>query len=217
MRAIAEQTGGAAFHNRNDIATAIGEALDDGRVSYTLGFYRSAGGRASEIRHLEVRVRQPGIALRYRTSYQTEAPLPVNTMADLARALYGPLEAVDVPLKATATRLQDRLDVHVVADLVSLELAQNNDHRTGKIEIVARFLAADGKPAGAVVSQTLNLNLRPATYDVALRQGIAYHNVLKVPPKAVELRLLFANPAARKTGTLTIPLSEVSKSEAKSP
>jgi hypothetical protein len=54
-----------------------------------------------------------------------------------------------------------------------------------------------------VASQTLNLNLGQTP------QGLGYHNDLKIPLKAVELRLLFANPDFRKIGTLTIPLSEV--------
>jgi len=41
MRVIAEQTGGIAYYQRNDIDVAIREAMDDGRVSYTLGFYES--------------------------------------------------------------------------------------------------------------------------------------------------------------------------------
>jgi len=41
MDGIAALTGGVASYLRNDIHVAIREAIDDGRVSYTLGFYPS--------------------------------------------------------------------------------------------------------------------------------------------------------------------------------
>src|ERR1035441_6631543 len=46
MGGIAALTGGVASYLRNDIDVAIREAIDDGRVSYTLGFYPSGGDRA---------------------------------------------------------------------------------------------------------------------------------------------------------------------------
>ena len=113
-------------------------------------------------------------------------------------------------MKATVTRAQDRLNVQALLDAASLDLTPDRGLWRGTIEIVARFTTADGIVAGDVFSQTMTLNLRQATYDAALRDGLACHNVeLKIPVKAVELRLLFANPATGKIGTLTIPLSEV--------
>jgi len=66
-----------------------------------------------------------------------------------------------------------------------------------------------------VFSETMTLNLRQATYDAAVRSGLPYHRVeLKVPAKAVELKLLVASPASGKIGTLTIPLSDIEGSVA---
>jgi hypothetical protein len=42
-----------------------------------------------------------------------------------------------------------------------------------------------------------------------MRSGLPYRNGLKIPAKAVQFKVLFANLAAGKIGTLTIPLSEV--------
>jgi hypothetical protein len=75
---------------------------------------------------------------------------------------------------------------------------------------VARFITADGVVAANVFHQTVTLNLRQGTYDAAVRDGFAWHNEFVIPAKAVELKLLFANPASGKIGTLTIPLAEVS-------
>ncbi len=217
MDAIAAQTGGVAYYLRNDLDVAMREAMDDGRVSYTLGFYQSGDDRAPQIHQLAVHVSRPGVALRYRTSYQTQGTQPVSaaTKADLAKALGRPVNATAIPIKASVTRTQDRLNVQATLDVEGLDLApnrnrQNENRWTGKIEVVARFTTADGIVAGDVFSQTMTLNLRQTTYDAAVQDGLPYRNIeLKVPNKAVELRLLFANLATGKIGTLTIPLSEV--------
>jgi VWFA-related protein len=202
LKNIAAQTGGIAYDMRNDIDVAIREAVDDGRIGYTLGFYQSGYDLSNPFDQLEVRVSRPGVTLRY---YRAQAPRPASasTIADLVQALNQPIDVTAIPIKATATRLQDRLNLKAVVDVDSLELTPSQDRWKGRVEIVARFTAADGSPVGAVASQTLNLNLRQTPQD------LGYHNDLQIPAKAVEIRLLFANPDSRKIGTLTIPLSEV--------
>jgi hypothetical protein len=39
MKILAERTGGKAFYGTNDLSDAIRRAIDDSRVTYTLGFY----------------------------------------------------------------------------------------------------------------------------------------------------------------------------------
>jgi VWFA-related protein len=217
LLAIAKQTGGVAYYLRNDLDVAMREAMEDGRTSYTLGFYASGDDRAPQVHQLTARVNRSGVTLRYRTSYQTEAPrmVSVTTKADLAKALDQPVDASAIPVKASITRTKDRLNLETMLDVENLGLAFDRGLWTGKIEAVARFATADGIVAGDVFSETVTLSLRQSTYDAAVRTGLAYHKLeLKIPDKAAELKLLFANPASGKIGTLTVPLSAV---EVKSP
>jgi hypothetical protein len=211
MDDIAALTGGVAYYLRNDLDVAIREAMDDGRVSYTLGFYPSGDDRAAQVHRLAVKVSWPGVALRYRTSYETEAPRPVSgaTKTDLLRALNRPIDATAIPIKASVTRAHDRLNLEAMLDAASLDLAPEQSLWTGKIEVVGRFTTAGGTVAGDPFAQTLTLNFNQSTYDTAMRFGLAYNKELKIPARAVELKLLFANPASGKIGTLTIPLSKV--------
>jgi hypothetical protein len=215
MNAIAALTGGVAY-GRDDVDAAFRQAMDDRRVGYTLGFYPPGDKCASAIHRLTVRARRPGMVLRYRASNQTECSPSVaaDPKAELVKALSRPFDASTIPIKASVTRAQDRLNLLAVLDLPSLELTLSRDRWKGRIEIIARFAAADGSQAGELVSQTLSSNLPQETYDAALPQGVAYHIELKIPPKAVELKLMVANLAAGKTGTLTIPLSQIEASAA---
>ena len=57
-----------AYVDRDDLDVAIGDALNDGRVSYTLGFYRPDENRNAAVHRIEVRT-SCEVILRYRTSY----------------------------------------------------------------------------------------------------------------------------------------------------
>jgi VWFA-related protein len=212
MDFIAAITGGIAYYHRNDVDIAIREAMDDGRVSYTLGFYPSGNDddRASEVHRLMVKVSRSGVELRYAPSYQPRTPIPAAvTTADLLQALNGPIDATAIPVRASVTRMQDRLNLEAVLGVESLDLVPVQNLWTGKIEVVARFTTADGIVASDAFAQTLTLNLTQTSWDTAIHRGLAYHHELKIPARAVELKLLFANPASGKIGTLTIPLSKL--------
>jgi len=185
--------------------------MDDGRGSYTLGFYQSGDVSQFGVHRLAVRVGRPGVALRYRTSYQAEPPHPPSTdpVADLVQALNRPVDSSAIPARASVTMTQDRLNVQATLDVENLDLVRERDLWTGRVDVLARFTTADGIVAVGVFHQTLTLNLRQGTYDAAVRDGFAWQNAFTIPAKAAELKLLFANPASGKIGTLTIPLAQV--------
>lgn len=210
MNAIATATGGLAYYNRNDIDAAIREAIDDGRVTYTLGFYQSGGDSPSRIHQLTVKVSRPAVTLRYRTSYQIGAPkLQAATAAELIAALHRPANETAIPFQVSASRRGDELNLEIKLDAASLDLVQQDGRWTARIESLAQFMTAEGKAAGTEDPLTMTLKLRQATYDTALKDGLLYRRKLGIPPGAVELRLLFANLSADKIGTFAIPLSEI--------
>jgi VWFA-related protein len=212
MDTIAAVTGGRAFYGRNDIHVAIREAMDDGRVGYTLGFYPSVTGDGPEKPHkLTVRVTRPGLTLRYSTAYVVDPPLAttVNPATNLRKALDRPIDATAIPIEVTVSRTREILKVDAHFDVESLDLTPENGRWTGRIEAAARFMTADALIASDAVAQTLVVNLSQTAWDAALRDGLEYHTELPIPPKAAELKLLFSNVASGRVGTLTIHLARV--------
>jgi VWFA-related protein len=211
LQALAANTGGRAYYCRHDLDAAIGEAMEDGHVSYTLGFYQSGDVSQTSVHQLSVRVSRPGITLRYRTTYKAEPPHPPYTdpAADLVQALNRPVDSSTISVGASVTPTRDGLNLEARLDVENLDLTPEENLWKGRIEVLARFVTADGIVASDVFHQTVTMNLRQATYDAAVRDGLAYHTEFKVPAKAVELKLLFANPASGKIGTLTIPLAQI--------
>ncbi|HEX4276532.1 MAG TPA: VWA domain-containing protein [Bryobacteraceae bacterium] len=218
MDAIAAITGGVAYYRRNDIQVAMREAMDDGRVSYALGFYPSIDDDGPPKPHrLLVKTTRPGITLRYRTVYEKEPPTPAsdNPVADLVGALNRPIDATAISIDAAVTKQSGRLRVEAKLGVESLYLVSDQGLRTGRIEVVARFITADGVIAAEPVARALVLNLSPPVWDTAVREGLSYSTELPIPPRAVELKLMFANVASDRIGTLTVPLARVKAGSAK--
>ncbi len=238
LRALAAATGGVAYFDRDDLDVAIREAIDDGRSNYTLGFYPTGDDDSvSRAHQIAVRITRPGVTLRYRNIYQAE-PLrkPASAKAaDLVQAMYSPVDALAIPIQASAKRVEDqtnqtgvsrnrgnqtqvngeRLSFDTALDVTSLDLAPIQNRWAGNLEVVAVFMAADGRTVGArpALDQTVKLNLSQPTYEAATQRGVLYHNEVKIPANAVEFKILIANIATGKIGTVTIPLSEVGPAE----
>ncbi len=218
IRALAALTGGIAYVDRDDLDVAIREALNDGRISYTLGFYRPDENRNATLHRIEVRTGREGVVLRYRTTYSAEAPQPkrANPVQALVDALDRPVNATAIAMMAAATRSGNKLVLALTFDVSALDLQQKNGLWEGQAELIARFTGNDAKIAGKVIPLTLSFHLRPVTYAAALQRGFLYRTEIAIPPKAADLNLLVGNLASRKIGTLAIPLSEVRMSEASS-
>ena len=69
MKELADQTGGRAFVNRNDIDNAVTIAAREGLASYTLGYYPANKKWNGSFRKIKVRVRRHGASVRHRTGY----------------------------------------------------------------------------------------------------------------------------------------------------
>lgn len=211
LRSIAAPTGGFFFFDREDFDVGIREALNDGRISYTLGFYPTDEGRRTPMHQIGVRVSRPGVVLRYRTSYSIQPPQPAaaNPVHDLVQAMIRPVDATAIGITASATRNADRLDLSVNFEIAGLDLNLSDGLWKGQTELVARFATAAGVQAGDTLAETLTFNLRPATYTSMLEKGAHYRKEIPIPANAVELKLLVGSLASGKIGTLTIPLAEV--------
>ena len=212
IRALAAMTGGVAYVDRDDLDVAIGEALNDGHISYTLGFYRPDESRNEAVHRIVVKTSHEDVVLRYRASYSVEAPQPKGSSSPvqvLVDAINRPVDATAIAITALPTRNGNRLNLALSVDVSALDLQQRNGFWEGKAEFVARFLGNDAKIAGQVITLTMSLHLRPATYAAALQHGFQFRREIEIPPKSVDLNLLVGNLASGKIGTLTIPLSEV--------
>ena len=113
MRAVAEETGGLAVINRNDIDKGLQRVLADNDLYYLLAYQPTSSGRPGRFRRIEVRVPgRPGLVARTRRGYfevATDPPArkpssPEDTEAALRERARDALTSI-VPLSAVPVRL----------------------------------------------------------------------------------------------------------------
>ncbi len=80
LRVLAEQTGGLAVINQNDLGKALKRIDAETSDYYVVGYYSSNPDPLKKRRNIEIKVKRPGMNLTYRTSY-TLKPLPRPTTA----------------------------------------------------------------------------------------------------------------------------------------
>jgi VWFA-related protein len=76
MEAVADDTGGVAYYNNNDIKGEIAKAIDDSSDYYTLSYTPPPHTSAGHAHKITVTVARPGLHLVYRKGYNDEQPPP---------------------------------------------------------------------------------------------------------------------------------------------
>ena len=74
MEAIAEDTGGRAFYNTNDLSQAVKKAVEFGSNYYTLTYSPSNTKWDARFRSIKIAVDQPKVSLTYRNGYYAVDP-----------------------------------------------------------------------------------------------------------------------------------------------
>ncbi|MGH9728471.1 MAG: VWA domain-containing protein, partial [Candidatus Acidiferrales bacterium] len=152
MQKLAEETGGQAFVNTNDLTGAIRKAVEDSAVTYTLGFYVNTDSLDGKFHEVKVEVNRKGLTLRYPRGYFALRDAPATKDQNQIRvmtAIQSPIESSSIPVQVNVGRL-DRtppssygfsgsIDVH------HLRLAQNGGFRTGAIDVFTIEQDAAGK------------------------------------------------------------------------
>jgi VWFA-related protein len=210
MQELAEETGGRAFYNTNDLSSAIRKAVGDADVSYTLGFYADAlDGKFHE---LKIRVDRAGLEVRHPSGYFAvkEDSTAAERHRDIRAVLGSPLESSQIHLLARVDRADHLLRVGGSIDLrdVRLTESESNSVRKGAVEIF--LIQQDG--LGNVLDQThtkLGLSLNAEQYAAYLKSGILFRQNVSPKPGVATFRILVGDPATANVGSLIIPMSQV--------
>lgn len=116
LQVVANETGGRAFYSSNDINSSLRRAVDDSRMTYTLGYYPAHGKWDGTYRQIKVKLKRPGVEVRHRKGYLAIAgPDRVTAAGAVRSALLSPLEATGIKLTARVERVAGTTsDVKVV-------------------------------------------------------------------------------------------------------
>jgi VWFA-related protein len=215
MQKMADETGGRAFTNTNDLTNAIREAIDDGEITYTLGFYVSADALDDKLHELKVRVtHRPDANVRYPRAYFASKADPKLESENRTRlvAIQSPLESSTIAVRAKLQRSgapePNSLEVAATVDIHEVQFANEGGVLKGSFDIYCLQQDVTGKVIEGLDNR-INLNLTNQQYQAELNSGAAWNKVIALRPEAKTLRVLVQDRATSKIGSLIVPVAEI--------
>lgn len=214
MLKMADGTGGRAFTNTNDLTGAIRAAVEDGEVSYTLGFYVDAGTLDDKLHELRVKLKRGDVEVRYPKAYFASKADPMAESENHTRilAIQSPLESSAILVRAKLGRANpadaNALKIAATVDIHEIQLARDNSLLKGSFDIF--FLQQD--ITGKVIEteeNRINLDLSDAQYAADLGAGVPCAESVTLLPGAVTLRLLVQDRSSSKIGSVIVPVAEI--------
>jgi VWFA-related protein len=199
MNSMAEQTGGKAFYNTNDLNRAIRDSMEDGSTYYTLGYYPENKDWDGRFRRISVKVNRPGVKLHYRQGFFAVEPKeygkqdPKILAVDIGSALdihnpistALPFQAIVLPPTAQNNKIQINfgVDPHAIA----FEL-KGDGLQHAAVDCGVRVYSKTGESI-KLQGTTFNAALAPEQYQKVMGAFFPCNQTLELPPGEYLLRL----------------------------
>jgi hypothetical protein len=216
MRALATRTGGRAAYNTNDLTKAIRRAIDDARVTYTLGYYSTDEMQDGRFREIKVKVNRPHVDVRYRKGYFALRPTddsPKTRQDEIRAAVWSPLESTAIGLNARVDIIDqpapDTVNAIVQIDPTAVSFTKDGDRWKTELDVAYVQKDEHGRRRGEELTDTITLALTEASYTQAVRDGVIRERRFRRDPEAVNLRIVVRDVANGAVGSLTIPFSQL--------
>jgi VWFA-related protein len=224
MNTVAEQTGGKAFYNTNNLDEAIRDGMQDGGTYYTLGYYPESKNWNGKFRKLVVSVKRSGVKLRYRQGYFAVDPTGYTKLDSKTQAIdLGQAMSLDYPVSTallfravpvpSPDHAANKLTINFGVDAHNLGFESQEDGvQRASVDCVAEAFTLKGDSVAAR-SSTFAIALKPEQYQLVMQKFLPCSQTLELQPGDYILRLgvrdnstgLIGTANARIKLPLTIP------------
>lgn len=212
LRELADETGGFAAVNRNDLTDAFDRIVRDNSSYYVLAYYPPSDKRDGKFHRIEVKVNRPGLSVRSRRGYVSPkgkaAAKDTKTggMApELFEAINSPLQVSGLTMRAFAAPFKGTAPNASV--LVGVELRGQDLSLAGNSKVEISFMAVDTKAkVYGGRNDSIALNLKPETRARVEQSGIRLLNRMDLPPGRYQLRIAARDAAKSTVGSLVYDL-----------
>ncbi len=217
MNELADRTGGRAAFNTNDLTHAIRRAVDDGRVTYTLGYYPSDDRQDGKFREIKVAVDRPNVDVRSRKGYFAMRPADQSAAArtrEIQAAIWSPLDSTELPFDARVDLLADppdTLNVFIQVKPGAIGFTKDGDRWKATLEAVYVQRDAHEAPLAEAEIETLPLSLPDDKFRQASQQGLIFQHRVKRQPSGASLRVVVRDNGTASIGSITVPFSQITK------
>jgi VWFA-related protein len=210
METMAKMTGGKTCYNKNEIVSCIRDASHDSDQYYLVSYYRDKKNKKPGWRRLSVKVDQPDVEVRARTGYFFgNAGDKDARNREISMAMQSSVSLSAVPFSArfkgatqAGTKRLVKYEIYIPPG--TIESADQGDNKF-QMEVIA-VVSTPKDPRVDQVTEVLGTNLPPEAISTIHQQGIAYDNLLRVPPGDYTVRFMVRNMATNIIGSVIAPL-----------
>ena len=194
LRVIASGTGGAFFHNDNDLDRGFQELGMAPETIYMLGFTPS-GAADGRFHKLKVRVEAgKGYSIQARLGYNAppaNAAAPSSPLSKLDREAMASDTIAELPVSFTWEQWAGPPGITMIAhlDISRLHFTTRQRRRSQKLTIVAVLLDSHGSFVTGKRSE-LELDFTDATFEQFAKTGFPAAMTLEAPPGSYSVRAL---------------------------
>lgn len=203
---LAEQTGGFAVLNNNDLARGLARITNDVRGYYVIGYVPRDGtfareGQKARSHKIAIDVKRPGLRVKTRKAFLGVSDPPELPVADtpaqrLVTTATSPFASADIALRATTLPGYSRAQGTFVRALLHIDASGlsfvdgENGKKTAAADVLGMAFDQDGTEV-AHLSTGFAVALTSDAKEEALRDGLAY--ALRIPlPRAGAYQVRFA-------------------------
>jgi VWFA-related protein len=212
LRELAEETGGFAAVNQNDLGDAFARIVRDNSNYYVLAYYPPSDKRDGKFHRIEVKVNRPGLTVRARRGYMSpkgKAPkkdTPTAGMSpEIFDAINSPLQVSGVTMRAFAAPFKGAEPNASV--LVGLELRGQDLTLAGSSKVEISYMAVDAKSkVHGGHNDALALTLKPESQARVAQSGIRLLNRMELAPGRYQLRIAARDQGKNAVGSLVYDL-----------
>ena len=214
LRVLAEQTGGLAFVNSNDLGEAFDRVVRDNSSYYMLGYYPTNEKRDNRFRRIEVRLNKPGLQVRARKGYVSPGKnepaarrlAKLEGSAELADALNRPIPTSGLTLRANTASFKGAapntsVAVTITVDGTGFTFAEKDGWIEDKLEVSVRAIDQKGTISGSEHFD-LNIRIRPESRSILDGTGFRVFSKIDVPPGKYNLHIGIREAGRGNLGTI---------------
>jgi VWFA-related protein len=215
---LAQQTGGMAIRNTNDLSRGIQRVLEDQRGYYLIGYrpdnstFDPRTGRRT-FHKLSLKVTRPGkFTVRMRNGFfgvtDVERTAPKTLAQQMVAALRSPFGATGVHLQLTSLFANDakagsymRSILHIDVHDLTFTDAPNGWHKC-VFDLLAITFGDNGTVVDQPTGRTYTIQLPDELYKRAVRDGLVYYVTVPIKkPGAYQLRLSLRDSSTERVGS----------------
>ncbi len=206
LQLMADETGGRSILDTNDFAADLARMRQDFESYYSLGYSPAHTGDGREHR-IEVKVKRPGVRLRYRQSYRDKPVIEKAVDRTLAALLYGfednPLQiTVEVGEQTPGPAGSFNVPVHLRIPLFKLAILNRETLFEGSLRLLVATRDGEGR-SSPVRQVAVPLQIPRKNVLTAMGQFYLYTLTLQLPPGEQRVAVAVRDELAATTSYLS--------------